>query len=121
MDLLQRYTRDDFYYELEEKFLEVLEELPVKHSASIIVQLDRAVVKMINKNKTQHTQTEFGTIVGVVNDNSPLYFSVNYLNYKNSYPLFYKLNIIDCDQYLDYINLRKTINHEPAKDTSFSV
>ena len=28
------------------------------------------------------------------------------------HPLFYKFNIIDCDDYLDYINLNKTINYE---------
>ena len=43
MDLEQRFTGDDYYYELEEVFLEHLENLPVRQAASIIMQLDHFV------------------------------------------------------------------------------
>lgn len=112
MDLLQRYTTDDFYYELEERFLEKLEELPVKYSSSIISQLDIAVMEMIEDLNYKEKINKYGTIAGVVGNKKPLYFSVNYLNFKNRYPLFYQLNIIDSDDYLDYINKIKLESHE---------
>ena len=41
MDLPQKYTGDEHYYEMEETFLEQLENLPSIYSAGIIMQLDR--------------------------------------------------------------------------------
>jgi len=112
MDLLQRYTTDDFYYELEEKFLETLEELPVKYSSSIISQLDKAVIDIIENPHQKISKNKYGTLAGVVREDQPLYFSINYLNFKNKYPVFYQLNIIDSDDYLDYINQIKLETHE---------
>ena len=77
MDSKQRYTGDDFYYELEENF-----------------------------NGIQ-SEDEIGIVAGVVGEEDPFFYSVEFMNYKNVWPLFHKLNIIDSDQYLDYINLHK--------------
>jgi hypothetical protein len=41
MDLQQRFTGDEYFYEMEETFLEDLEKLPPLYSASIIMQLDQ--------------------------------------------------------------------------------
>jgi len=48
----------------------------------------------------------------VVGDDEPLFYTVEFINYKNVWPLFHKLNVIESDQYLDYINLQKKIEDE---------
>ena len=108
MDLEQRFTGDDYYYELEEVFLEHLEELPVRQAASIIMQLDHFVNETRLKSKA-------GLVAGVVESKDPLFFAAEYLSYKDSWPIFHKLNIIDSDDYLDYMNLNKIINKIKTK------
>ena len=109
MDSKQRYTGDDFYYELEENFLIELENLPVKYSASIIKHLDGIVEELSEDiiNNGIQSEDEIGIVAGVVGEEDPFFYSVEFMNYKNVWPLFHKLNVIDSDQYLDYINLHK--------------
>ena len=45
MDSKQKYTRDDYFYELENNFIDILETLPISLSCIIIFQLDQAVAK----------------------------------------------------------------------------
>ena len=112
MDLPQKYTGDEHYYEMEETFLEDLESLPSLYSAGIIMQLDRLAEEMYQENRKSVPAKRFGLVAGVVELKSPLFFSVEYLNTKTMHPLFYKFNIINSDEYLDYINLDKIINNE---------
>lgn len=112
MDLPQKYTGDEHYYEMEETFLEDLENLPSIYSAGIIMQLDRLAEEMYQENRKSMPSKRFELIAGVVELKSPLFFSVEYLNSKTMHPLFFKFNVIDCDDYLDYINLNKTIKNE---------
>jgi hypothetical protein len=112
MDLPQRFTGDEHFYEMEETFLEDLESLPSLYSAGIIMQLDILAEDMYQSNRKSAPTQRIGKIAGVVTLDEPLFFSVEYLNSKTMHPLFYKFNIIDSDQYLDFINLNKTINHE---------
>lgn len=46
MGLQQRFSGDDHFYEMEEKFLEELESLPPLYSAGIIMQLDKLATEM---------------------------------------------------------------------------
>jgi len=112
MDLPQRYTGDEHYYEMEETFLEELESLPSIYSAGIIMQLDRLAEDMYQENRMSMPTKRFGLVAGVVQLKSPLFFSVEYLNSKSMHPLFFKFNVINSDDYLDYINLNKTITHD---------
>lgn len=112
MDLSQRFTGDDHFYEMEENFLEELESLPPLYSAGIIMQLDKLASEMHEEKKYAEEPRRFGMLAGVVTMEQPLFFSVEYLNSRSMFPLFYKFNIITSDEYLDYINLNKTINYE---------
>ncbi len=114
MDLPQRYTGDEHYYEMEETFLEDLESLPSIYSAGIIMQLDRLAEEMYQENRMSVPTKRFGLVAGVVELKSPLFFSVEYLNSKTMHPLFFKFNIKNSDDYLDYINLKKNIKNEQA-------
>ena len=116
MALQQRFSGDEYYYEMEETFLEELEQLPPLYSAGIIMQLDKFATEMYEETKVTAKPRRFGMIAGVVELADPLFFSVEYLNSKSMFPLFYKFNIISSDDYLDYLNLNKTINY--ANDTN---
>ena len=107
MDLPQRFTGDEHYYEMEETFLEELENLPSIYSAGIIMQLDRLAEEMYQENRKSMPTKRFGLVAGVVQLKSPLFFSVEYLNSKSMHPLFFKFNVINSDDYLDYINQNK--------------
>ena len=112
MDLPQKFTGDEHFYEMEETFLEDLESLPSLYSAGIIMQLDILAEDMYQSNRRSAPTKRIGKVAGVVTLDDPLFFSVEYLNSKTMHPLFYNFNIINSDQYLDYINLNKTISHE---------
>lgn len=112
MDLPQRSSGDEYYYEMEENFLEELETLPPLYSAGIIMQLDKLATEMYEENLHTKKPKRFGLVAGVVPLGDALFFSVEYLNSKSMFPLFYKFNIISSDEYLDYLNLNKTINYE---------
>ncbi len=51
MDLPQRFTGDEHFYEMEENFLEELETLPPLYSAGIIMQLDKLASEMYEENR----------------------------------------------------------------------
>ena len=93
-------------------FLEELENLPSIYSAGIIMQLDRLAEEMYQENRKSMPTKRFGLVAGVVQLKSPLFFSVEYLNSKSMHPLFFKFNVINSDDYLDYINLNKTITND---------
>ncbi len=112
MDLPQKSSGDEFYYEMEENFLEELETLPPLYSAGIIMQLDKLASEMHEEKKYADEPRKFGMVAGVVTMQDPLFFSVEYLNSRSMFPLFYKFNIISSDEYLDYLNLNKTIDYE---------
>ena len=112
MALPQKFSGDEYFYEMEETFLEELETLPPLYSASVIMQLDKMATKIYKENIVKENFKRFGLLAGVVPLKDPLYFSVEYLATKSRHPLFYKFKIIESDDYLDYLNLNKTYHHE---------
>ena len=56
MDLPQRFTGDEHFYEMEENFLEELETLPPLYSAGIIMQLDKLASEMHEEKNTLMNQ-----------------------------------------------------------------
>tara|TARA_Y100001938_G_scaffold10740_2_gene13310 strand:- start:1377 stop:1670 length:294 start_codon:yes stop_codon:yes gene_type:complete len=97
---------------MEETFLEELELLPPIYSAAIIMKLDMLATQIYKENRESKNFKRFGLVAGVIAKGDPLYFSVEFLNSKSMHPLFYKFEIIDVDDYLDYINLNQTIDYE---------
>lgn len=89
---------------------------PPLYSAGIIMQLDKFASEMQIETQITNKSRKFGMIAGVVSLADPLFFSVEYLNSKSMFPLFYKFNIITSDDYLDYLNLNKS-NYGNDTDT----
>ncbi len=111
MDIPRKLSGNEYYYEMEETFLEELELLPPIYSAAIIMKLDMLATQIYKENRESKNFKRFGLVAGVITKRDPLYFSVEFLNSKSMHPLFYKFEIIDVDDYLDYINLNQTIDH----------
>ena len=80
MDLPQRSTGDEHYYEMEENFLEELDTLPPLYSAAIIMQLDKLASEMYEENRKSMPNKKFGLVAGVVPLSEALFFSVEYIN-----------------------------------------
>ena len=76
MDLPQRSTGDEHYYEMEENFLEELDTLPPLYSAAIIMQLDKLASEMYEENRKSMPNKKFGLVAGVVPLSEALFFSV---------------------------------------------
>ena len=116
MDSKQRFTGDEAYYQMEDNFLEELESLPPLYGAAIIMQLDKLASDMYDENKIQKPTKKFGMVAGVVPLKEALFFKVEYLNSKTMHPLFYKFKVISSDDYLDYLNLNKTLKYEDHRN-----
>tara|TARA_Y100001938_G_C8081072_1_gene429138 strand:- start:1526 stop:1876 length:351 start_codon:yes stop_codon:yes gene_type:complete len=111
MDFSQKYTGDEFIYQLEVELLEEIESLPKKYAATIIQQIDIAAIKISDEGLT----LPLNYMVGVVNIERALFFKVHFITIREGYPVFYKFDITDSDEYLDYLNLIKS--HETQKKT----
>ena len=104
MDSQQKYTRDDYIYELENNFIDILEGLPISVSCMIIFQLDQAVAKsegFVTESSERFTR---GYFCSVLKRKSPKFYKAHYLALKDQPPLFFHLEFVDSDTYLDYIN-----------------
>ncbi len=110
MDSKQRYTKDEFFYELENNFIDTLEDLPVSLSCIIIFQLDVVVTKSAGLILESNDKITRGYFCNVLKQKTPQYYKAHYLTLKNQPPLFFHLEFVDSDTYLDYINEIKQTN-----------
>ena len=104
MDSKHKYTKDEFFYELENNFIDTLEDLPIAISCVIIFQLDKAVSEskgMISEKADTFTR---GYFCSVIKRKYPRYYKAHYLELKDQPPLFFHLEFVDSDTYLDYMN-----------------
>lgn len=111
MDLKPKFTEGEYYYEMDDDFLEDLESLPPLYSAAILMQLDNLAYDIYMEKSSEVKIKPYGTLGGVVPLSNPLFYSVQYIK-KNNHPLYYKLNFIDSDDFLDYINLKQIIDYQ---------
>jgi len=103
MDLLQKYTGDKLYYELDDAVMLTLEELEISLATLIALQIEMAVEQVSIKDKSSQI------IGGVIKLNDPVYFGLRYIYEEDSSPYFFQLFSITSDKYLDLYNLNKTI------------
>ena len=75
MGLEQRFSGDEYYYEMEETFLERLGELPPLYSAAIIMQLDVLAQEIYEEHRKKKPTKRFGLVAGVVALQNPMFFS----------------------------------------------
>ena len=117
MDLKQRYTKDEFFYELENSFIDTLEDLPIALSCIIIFQLDQMITKSNGFILDSNENVTRGYFCNVIKRKDPKFYVAHYIVLKNKPPLFFHLEFVDSDTYLDYLNHTKEkneITHNPV-------
>ena len=121
MDLLQRYTKDEFFYKMEEDFTDLLRDLPEPIMFEVVNFIERELAKVFVTQKFTSGKIKLGKIKGVIRKKNPIFISVHYLNYDNLYPVCYNLDFIECDEYLDYLNTINKSKSEFKSDKRVSV
>jgi hypothetical protein len=103
MDLLQKYTEVETFYELDEAVIETIDSLSPVNATRIIQQIQKCIPKLERKN--YRSQIISGVLVG----NKPIYFALRYIYEEDEAPYFFQLTEITSDEYLDLYNLNKII------------
>ena len=90
----QKFTADDFYYEIEDKFLDELESLPLECSLEIVLRLEEAVKQITLSNILDEEPgiESTGTICGVVNGDEVYFFTAEFINYRDSFLFSQRIN-----------------------------
>ena len=103
MDLLQKYTGADTFYELDEAVIETIDTLSPVRATKIIIEIQKALPKLERKN---YRSQIIGFVLSGIN---PVYFALRYIYEENEAPYFFQLFEITSDEYLDLYNLNKII------------
>lgn len=98
MDLKQKYIGGMSHYEIDDWFVRKLKELPKDAGIDIAYQADYNFDLL----PTQEGWTQ--KVGGVcTRTKEPLYFELEYLHQPDERPIFLDVEVIDVDDYLDYI------------------
>ena len=103
MDLLQKYTEAETFYELDEAVIETIDTLSPVNATRIIQQIQKCIPLLERKN---HRSQIIG---GVLKGNKPLFFAMRYIYEELDAPYFFQLIETSSDEYLDLYNLNKII------------
>ena len=99
MDLIRKYIEaEEIYYDIDGDVILELSNLDYEYSEEIILQIDYFEPCLEKQN---HFSQWVG---GVVKNDAPYFFEVEYLKEDEGTTTFLSLNEISCDRYLDYIN-----------------
>lgn len=103
MDLLQKYTEADMFYELDESVIETIDKMSPVRAARIIQQIQKAIPSLERKNYRSQI------IGGVLKSEKPVFFALRYIYEDQEAPYFFQLLDITSDEYLDLYNLNRVI------------
>ena len=107
MDLEQRYTEENNYFQFDDYFFEALKDFSSEEIKSIIKQCTSVVDQLPLDNSFPQY------VAGVTTGKTPKFFIVEYFKeqgdeyYNQTY--FIELKEIECDEYLDHINKKLSI------------
>ena len=90
-------------YEINGSMFMALAEYTVEQTEEILLQMD--TYEDLLPIKDGQTQT----VGGIVQHDEPLFFELTYIKQPGEMTLFLEINETDCDTYLDYMNLNKTL------------
>lgn len=116
MGLQQKYTEEIAKYEIDDWFFSQLKTYKLSFAAEIIGQ----VLEVLNSLPKGDGWSQ--KIGGVIRDEKPLFFEIEYLNQEDDVPVFVDVHTIDVDDYLDYIIENNSIDYylnEQIKSDSF--
>lgn len=90
-------------FEFDEWFIDELLEKPYEVGVSVMT--------LIQKNShTLPEKTGWSQYIGgVIKNNPPFFFEIEYVKEHNKHPIYIDIIQIECDDYLDYINKKQTL------------
>jgi len=107
MDLQLKYLEDKLEYEIDDWFYQQLGMYTIDEASLIVGQ---AILILSELPKQSGWSQE---VAGVINTNrddvEPLFFRIEYLNEEGQNTILIDLNEIEVDEYLDFINQKKSI------------
>jgi hypothetical protein len=107
MDLQLKYLEDKLEYEIDDWFYQQLGLYTIDEASLIVGQ---AILILSELPKQSGWSQE---VAGVINTNrddaEPLFFRIEYLNEEGHNTILIDLNEIEVDEYLDFINQKKSI------------
>lgn len=105
---IQRKLQDDNSYEIDGTMFMSLAKMNRTYSDEILFQLDKYEHSLpVDDHLVQ-------VLSGVVIHEEPLFFEISYVKPSDALTLFLTVREISCDEYLDYINLKKSLPQAKA-------
>ena len=105
---IQRKLQDDYSYEIDGTMFMSLAKMNRTYSDEILFQLDKYEHSLpVDDHLVQ-------VLSGVVIHEEPLFFEISYVKPSDALTLFLTVKEISCDEYLDYINLKKSLPQAKA-------
>lgn len=102
--LRQKYIGENKHYEIDESFIEKIREMPRPIGIDIAIQVDEVASDLPSLNFWQQN------IAGVSHiDREPFFFIIEYFHEEDEAPIFFDINEIDVNEYLDLYNNNKII------------
>jgi len=102
MELKQKYIEDrDIECGFDDFFIDELITLPYEAAIGVMDAVKKNSHLLPEKNEWSQM------VGGVVKGKTPFFFELEYLKPKGGNPLYIDVMEIDCDDYLDYINLNQ--------------
>ncbi len=104
MGLKQKFIEEEKIkpYDVDDKFLQQLRELPIKKSVPIAILMD------FNADSLPELDGWTQAVGGVIKTQPAIFFEIEYLKQEDETPLFMSIQETDADDYLDHM-LNKTI------------
>ncbi len=111
--LRQKYIGENKHYEIDESFIEKIREMPRPIGIDIAIQVDEVASDLPTLNDWHQN------IAGVSHlGTEPFFFSIEYFHEEQEVPMFFDINEIDVNEYLDLYNDNKTIKLNYNKSTN---
>ena len=105
---IKRNQQEETAYEIDGSMFMSLAKMKRTYSDEILFQLDRYESGLPSKDN------EIQILSGVVIHEKPLFFEITYVKPTYALTLFLSVKKISCDDYLDYINLKKSLPQAKA-------
>lgn len=111
MDSKQKSIEEMNLYDVDQTFIDSLKRFPNTYRIPVATMVDHNAKELPEHDgKAQ----KFG---GVIKDDNPFFFEVEFLKAKGDIPIFLDVSQISVDQYLDYIIEHKSLKPYGEQDT----
>lgn len=114
MELKQKYTKADMYYEADDEFVKRLQKFGSPTAMYMAEQIECNVPYLKDSAGTPQQ------LAGVYHtfDNKAVFYNLLFLKEKGAHPILIDITPITSDQYLDKLNLKQTLRYDHRRKNS---